>query len=222
MMAAADVGEFQGYDLTRVAPDLRGTLGAENDQRGAASALLGGVEAAREGGGEHANRCGESGASSAASEVVAILKLPYPISANRYWASRVIKAKATGKWLSMTYVTPEAKEYRERCKAIAMASGIKTLLTGRIRLTAQLYPSRPLDWERRMRKLGESWDDSVQCIDLGNAEKVMSDALQGVVFADDCMYRRIVLDRMEPDGNGARLVVMIEAIKVNQPQGSLL
>ena len=36
------------------------------------------------------------------------LTLPYPISANRYWASRVIRSKKTGKWLSMTYVTPEA------------------------------------------------------------------------------------------------------------------
>lgn len=130
------------------------------------------------------------------------------VSANRYWAHRVVKAKATGKWMAMTYVTPEAKAYREQC-AWAASRVIRQPLGGRIQLEAQLFPNRPQDWQRRVRKLGVTWDDSVQCIDLGNAEKVMSDALQGIVFADDCMYRRIVLDRMEPDDKGARLVVRI-------------
>lgn len=150
-----------------------------------------------------------------------VLTLPYPISANRYWASRVITPKAGGRPMSMTYVTPEAKAYREECARIAARTLAKPL-SGRIRLSAELYPHRPLDWERRMRKLGETWDDSVQCIDLGNAEKVMSDALQGIVFADDCMYRRIVLDRMEPDAQGARLVVHIQQIELKSTQGDLL
>jgi crossover junction endodeoxyribonuclease RusA len=124
--------------------------------------------------------------------------------------------------MAMTYVTPEAKTYRDAVAAIAKQSGLVAPLSGRIRLTAELFPHRPLDWERRMRKLGETWDDSVQCIDLGNAEKVMSDALQGIVFADDCMYRRIVLDRMEPDALGARLVVRIEQVAVQVVQGDLL
>lgn len=150
------------------------------------------------------------------------LTLPYPISANRYWATRVIKAKATGKWMSMTYVTPEAKAYREQC-AWAASRAISKPFSGRIQLEAQLYPHRPLDWERRVRKFGATWDDSVQCIDLGNAEKVMSDALQGIVFADDCMYRRIVLDRMEPDEKGERLVVRITPLALPaSPQATLL
>lgn len=148
------------------------------------------------------------------------LTLPYPISANRYWASRVIKAKATGKWMALTYITPEAKQYREQVGWIAKAAGIKSPIVGRVRLHAELYPRRPLDWQKRMRSLGEDWDDSVQCIDLGNAEKVMSDALQGIVISDDCMFRRIVLDRMEPDGE-ARLVVTIEKI-INQSQQAAL
>ena len=148
------------------------------------------------------------------------LTLPYPISSNRYWASRVIKAKATGQWMAMTYVTPEAKAYKAEIQRLAIAAGVKPL-GGRIRVAAQLFPHRPLDWQRRMRKLGETWDDTVQCIDLGNAEKVMSDALQGIVFADDCMYRRIVLDRMEPDAHGARLVVSIEQVALQCEQGSL-
>jgi crossover junction endodeoxyribonuclease RusA len=150
------------------------------------------------------------------------LVLPYPISANRYWASRVVKAKGTGKWMAVTYVTPEAKAYREAC-AWAASRAIRQPFGGRIRLEAQLYPHRPQDWLRRMSKLGPTWDDGVQCIDLGNAEKVMSDALQGIVFADDCMYRRIVLDRMEPDEHGARLVVRITPLAVPaSPQATLL
>lgn len=150
------------------------------------------------------------------------LVLPYPISANRYWASRVITPKGSSKAMSMIYVTPEAKAYRERCAWIARAAGVRVPLKGRVRLYAQLYPHRPLDWARRQRKLGETWDDSVQCIDLGNCEKVMSDALQGVVFADDCMYRRIVLDRMEPDEKGERLVVRIKQVPLVVEQVELL
>lgn len=149
------------------------------------------------------------------------LVLPYPVSSNRYWAHRVVKPKG-GKPMALVYVTPEAKEYRERVALIVRSAGVRLPITGRVRLRAELYPSRPQDWQRRMRKLGETWDDSVQCIDLGNAEKVMSDALQGIVIADDCMFRRIVLDRMEPDDKGARLVVHVDRVELRAPQGDLL
>lgn len=122
--------------------------------------------------------------------------------------------------MAMTYVTPEAKAYREQLALIARQAGVFAPINGRVRLHAALYPHRPLDWQRRMRKLGELWDDSVQCIDLGNAEKVMSDALQGVVIADDCMFRRIVLDRMEPDALGARLVVRVKKVDAQVVQAS--
>lgn len=140
------------------------------------------------------------------------LVLPYPISANRYWASRVVNIK--GKLMPLVYVTAEAKTFQKKCAAIARAAGLAKPITGRVLLHARLYPHRPLDWQRRMRKFGPEWDDTVKCIDLGNAEKVMSDALQGIVFADDCKHRRIVLDRMEPDGKGARLEVSIDVIVV--------
>jgi len=41
---------------------------------------------------------------------------------------------------------------------------------------------------------------------------VLSDALNGVVWADDKQLRRIVLERMEPDERGARLEVAIEPV----------
>lgn len=148
------------------------------------------------------------------------LTLPYPISANRYWASRVIKAKATGKWMSMTYVTPEAKAYKEQVGWIARAAGIRAPIKGRVQIEIKLYPHRPLDWQKRMRVHGAAWDDTVQCIDLGNAEKVLSDALKNVVMDDDKWTRKIVLERMEPDGE-ARVVVSITTLPVEQPQTAL-
>ncbi|HWH85046.1 MAG TPA: RusA family crossover junction endodeoxyribonuclease, partial [Burkholderiaceae bacterium] len=143
-----------------------------------------------------------------------------PISANRYWASRVVTPKG-GKPMAITYVTPEAKAYREQIGMVARQVGVLSPLKGRVMLYAQLYPHRPLDWERRMRKLGELWDDSVQCIDLGNAEKVASDALQGTVISNDCMFRRIILDRMEPDAHGARLVVRVKEVEPKCVQATL-
>lgn len=150
------------------------------------------------------------------------LTLPYPISANRYWATRVIKAKATGKYMAMTYVTPEAKAYREQCAWIAKSAGLEEPFAQRLRLDLQLYPNRPQDWERRQRKFGATWDDDVMCIDLGNAEKVLADALQGLLYTDDKWVWKGEKERMAPDEKGARVVIRIAPIAVEQPQEMLL
>lgn len=143
---------------------------------------------------------------------VITLVLPYPISANRYWASRSYKVKGSTQYRSMTYVTKEAEAYREQVHLIARVAGLGDPLEGRIELGYRLYPNRPQDWEKRQRKLGPDWDDDVMCLDLGNAEKVMADALQGVVYANDKQIRKIVAERMEPDEHGARLVVYVRQI----------
>lgn len=137
------------------------------------------------------------------------LRLPYPISANRYWASRVMQVKGTQTWRAMTYVTPEAKAYKERVGWIARAQGIREPMLGRVELAYRLYPHRPLDWQRRMRRDPLTWDDTVGCIDLGNCEKVLSDALQGVVIENDRNFWKITGERMEPDEHGARLIVWV-------------
>lgn len=139
------------------------------------------------------------------------LSLPYPISANRYWATRVVTPKGK-KPMALTYVTPEAKEFKAEVGRIAAAAGAG-VITGRVQLEIWLYPHRPLDWEKRMRLHGPSWDDTVQCIDLGNAEKVVSDALKDVVMEDDKWFRRIMSQRMVPDGRPARVVVRVSEVK---------
>lgn len=132
------------------------------------------------------------------------LVLPYPPSSNRYWRQATIKGRA------VIFPSKEAKEYKAAVAALARAAGIRAPHAGRTALTIRLYPSRPQDWARRARRDPETWDDTVQCIDLGNCEKVLSDALNGVAWVDDKKHRRIVLQRMEPDANGPRVEVEIE------------
>lgn len=151
-----------------------------------------------------------------------ILSLPYPISANRYWATRCYQDKETKQWRAMTYVTKEAEAYRKEVLNIAMMAGLPEPLTGRVALAYRLYPNRPQDWKLRQKKLGAEWDDGVLCMDLGNAEKVMADALQGVAYLDDKQVRKIVAERCEPDEYGARLVVYVRAIPKQLVQDALL
>lgn len=140
------------------------------------------------------------------------LVLPYPISENRYWATRVIRLKKTGKWTAITYVTPEADAYRQQVGQLALQAGVRKPITGRVRLTLELYPHRPIDWAKRARKDPDGWADTVQCIDLGNCEKVLSDALNGIAWADDKQHREIHKYRREPDEHGARVVATFEPI----------
>lgn len=149
------------------------------------------------------------------------LTLPYPISANRYWATRVVP-KPGAKPLALTYVTSEAKNYREQVGWICRAAGVRSPLSGRLDVSLQLYPHRPQDWQSRMRKHGALWDDTVQCIDLTNAEKVLLDALNTIAFDDDKQIRRYVAERMEPDAHGARVVLRIAQIVAPVVQGDML
>jgi crossover junction endodeoxyribonuclease RusA len=131
--------------------------------------------------------------------------LPYPISANRYWRPVHI-----GKHITIV-PTSEAKAYRHEVAVLARKAGVH-ILQGRLALSVQLYPHRPLDWAKRARKDPDNWADTVQCIDLGNCEKVLSDALNLVTWRDDKQLHRITLERMDPDEHGARVVVTITPI----------
>lgn len=122
------------------------------------------------------------------------LTLPYPVSANRYW--RTVVNRKTGH--AMTFVSPEAKSYKSEVGWLAKAAGIRTPLLGRINLEYTLHPKRPQDWESRQRKDPSGWEDTVQCMDLDNAQKVLLDSLKDIVFADDKWIRRIVATRGEP------------------------
>jgi crossover junction endodeoxyribonuclease RusA len=144
------------------------------------------------------------------------LTLPYPISANRYWRTTV-----RGSFVS-TYVSTEAKDYKEQVGWLCKAAGVTKPLAGRVAISVQLYPNRPQDFKTRMRKHGATWDDTVQCLDIDNANKVLLDALKDVAIEDDKWVRRLSSERMEPDEHGARVVVCIEQLAVPVVQADLL
>ena len=147
------------------------------------------------------------------------LTLPYPVSSNRYWRTRVMGKGPRAH--VQTYVSAEGNAYREEVAWRARLAGVREPIVGRVALTVRLFPHRPLDWQKRQRKDPEGWDDTVQCIDLGNCEKVLSDALNGVAWVDDKQHRRIVLERCEPDEGGARVEIEIEPMAVASAQPAL-
>lgn len=122
------------------------------------------------------------------------LTLPYPVSANRYW--RTVVNRKTGH--AMTFVSEEAKSYKRQVGWLAKEAGISAPLLGRIELAYTLHPKLPQDWTSRARKDPSGWMDSVQCMDLDNAQKVLLDSLKNVVFADDKWIRKIIAERGEP------------------------
>ena len=144
------------------------------------------------------------------------LVLPYPISSNRYWRPVRIGAHIT------IVPTKEAKAYREDVGKAVKAAGVSEPIGGRVAIDVRLYPNRPQDWAKRARLNPLAWDDTVQCIDLDNANKVLLDSLKGVAIEDDKWVRRLTSERMEPDGE-ARVVVTITALALPaSPQASLL
>jgi crossover junction endodeoxyribonuclease RusA len=146
------------------------------------------------------------------------ITLPYPISANRYWQSFVPR----GSTRALVHLSTEAKQYRKQVAALCAAAGIRTALAGRVAIDVQLYPHRPLDWQRRQRLHGAAWDDTVQCIDIDNANKVLLDSIKGVAIEDDKWVRRLTAERMEPDGGEARVVLTITPLALPVVQGDLL
>lgn len=140
-----------------------------------------------------------------------MLTLPYPLSVNRYWMP-----VNRGRHLAIL-PTAEGRKYRAdaawTCKALGMG-----LIKGRVKVELWLYPARPKDWKTRHRKHGAAWDDTVQCIDLDNANKVVLDALKGIVIEDDKWVREMQSYRMEPDDHGARVMVRVTPLDVESKQ----
>lgn len=120
------------------------------------------------------------------------LILPYPVSANRYWRTIVAKKQQR----AITFVSDEAKAYKEECGWRARAAGWKPI-GGLVELRLVLVPKNGI------------------CMDLDNALKVVIDALNGIVYGDDAQVYRIVAVRADPDAAGARLEV--EALPYAMP-----
>jgi crossover junction endodeoxyribonuclease RusA len=130
------------------------------------------------------------------------LRLPYPVSANRYWRHAIVCNRA------QTYLSKEAKEYKAEVAILAKAAGLTIPLDGRVAWRIQLFPKQPLDFAKRAARNPDFWDDDVMCMDLGNCEKVLADALNGIAWVDDKQIRRTVLERFEPVGEAHVLVTI--------------
>ena len=139
------------------------------------------------------------------------LTLPYPVSANRYWRT----VWPNGARCPVTTVSAQARAYKTQVRRLALEAGVVRPFSGRGGVSFVLFPRRPSDWKRRVKADPVRWDDSVQCIDLDNAQKVLFDAMKGVVFVDDDRVFRIVGERVAPDEFGARVEVMVRGRDVD-------
>jgi len=118
------------------------------------------------------------------------LKLPYPVSANRYWKTRAVKNFA------QTYLSKEAKDYRRQ--VIRIAADFR-VVQGDVSIGLVLAP--------RLTKKNEA---SKVLIDLDNSIKVTLDALIGVVYVDDKQVKRITAEYGQPEEGGALYVTVRE------------
>jgi crossover junction endodeoxyribonuclease RusA len=146
-----------------------------------------------------------------------ILVLPVPPSANRLWATRVVTPKGK-RPMAITYVTQEGVLFKDAVADLVRQAGVTEPIVGRVRVNLFMYPHRPQDWQKRQRQMGAAWDDSVRAPDLDNLIKPTLDGLKGHAFVDDVFVHEIVAKRMEPDEHGARVVVRVMALPVQQPQ----
>jgi len=121
-----------------------------------------------------------------------ILVLPYPVSANRYWRSVVVQRRdGPQKPRVVTFVSEEAKAYKQEVGWLAKVAGFRIPLAGAVELRIRLVPKNRV------------------CMDLDNCLKVSIDALKGIVYADDAQVFKITAERADPDPTGARLEVEI-------------
>jgi crossover junction endodeoxyribonuclease RusA len=156
-------------------------------------------------------------------EPVIEVRLPYPISANRYFRDRVIPAKGARAAIVQRYVTKEARQYQEAVGWILRGAGVREPITGRVRVDLQLHPHCPQDWKTRMRKDPLTWADTVQRLDLDNCRKVLIDALSGIAIVDDNQVWKDTGEVMEPRPDvEACVVVRISRGIVDNPQPDLL
>jgi crossover junction endodeoxyribonuclease RusA len=147
--------------------------------------------------------------------------LPPPPSANRYWRSRIVTPKGKEPFVN-TYISSEAKQFKETAGWLLRAAGVRQPIAGRVQVDLQLWPHRPLDWAKRAKADPLYWADTVQRIDCDNAIKVCLDSMKDVAFGDDRCVWKASIEVMEPDGRDACLVVTITPLVKINPQEALL
>lgn len=122
------------------------------------------------------------------------LRLPYPISTNRYWRARVVNG------IAMTYVSAEAKAFKQEAAILAKYAGIK-LKAGPMQVSLMLHP-----------KLTTSGEASRVQPDIDNCLKVMLDSLNGLAWVDDKQVRRLSAEYGAPVKDGGMSVTISDLV----------
>lgn len=122
------------------------------------------------------------------------LKLPYPVSANRYW--RI--------WRNKAVRSAEATAYKSVVRRIAQEAGVMPS-EGSVAVCLRLIP-----------KVNKDGSANKTVIDLDNALKVTLDSLQGIAYENDKQVRRIVAEYGSEPVAGGGLVVEIEELEMGQ------
>lgn len=152
------------------------------------------------------------------------LRLAYPVSANRYWRTYVLPGKAGAKARVVTHLSTEAQAYKRDVGRRAAIVGIRRPMSDWLALELTVHPPEPKDAAARARKLGPLWHLGVRCIDMGNAEKIAGDALQGIVFLNDAQIVDLRIRRGMPVPDGALVVrvALADVASINPESASAL
>jgi crossover junction endodeoxyribonuclease RusA len=97
---------------------------------------------------------------------------------------------------AVTYVSSEARSYKQAVAWIAIAAGVRPVHE-HVALKIVLHP--------KTTKHGEA---SKICLDLDNSIKVTCDALNGIAYNDDSQVKRIEAEYGEPIKDGGMTVTI--------------
>jgi crossover junction endodeoxyribonuclease RusA len=139
------------------------------------------------------------------------LKLPYPVSANRYWQSFVPK----GSQRPIVHLSSEAKAYKHEAGWLAKCAGVRKPTTVPLELAFVLHPPATV-----LRRNGDATTTEVRCgtrMDLDNCLKVAIDALKGIAYKDDSQVERIRAEYGERRGHGELVVEIAEFVPAAPP-----
>lgn len=115
--------------------------------------------------------------------------LPMPPSSNRYWRTVAYTSKRTNRPAAAIFVSDEAEKYK---KEVARQARGQMMIQSEVILTVKVF---------REQRSG----------DLDNRLKVLCDALQGVVYANDSQIVEIHAFRFE-DKKNPRVEVEVQAL----------
>jgi crossover junction endodeoxyribonuclease RusA len=97
---------------------------------------------------------------------------------------------------AVTYVSAEAKSYKQSIAWIAIAAGARPV-HDHVAIKIVLHP-----------KITKCGDASKICLDLDNSIKVTCDALNGIAYNDDSQVKRIEAEYGEPVKDGGMTVTI--------------